>query len=118
MEKFSARIKCIVPNPDKGFDVTITVCNESEFDLLLDKTRDNTFIVKDKTYTFTINGNEMNHPGNCEINEIMNVYHKYEFSDNLNPTLRRMWKTGSLIDNIVYKLINTGILRKINENEI
>ncbi len=118
MEKYSAHINSIVQNSEQGYEIKITIYNEGEFELLFDKTRDKQFNLNAKTYILHINGNTMSFPSGDEINEIMDVYHEYEFSNNLNPTLRRQWKTGNLVDEIAYRLISSGILCKISEDDI
>ena len=118
MEKYSANIYSIVQNKEKGFDVTVTIYNENEFELLHDQNRDNPFDLNAKTYIININENELSFPGDSELHEAMEVAHEYEYSNNLNPKLRRLWKTASLIDEIAYRLINSGVLTKISEDEL
>lgn len=118
MENFEANIISIFPSPKSGFDVTIKVYNASEFDLILDETRDTPFVFKDETYIVNINGTIMHHLEWWRgVDEVMDVYYKYEFSNNLNPKLRRLWKTGKLIDNIVSKIIFSKILETFGEKK-
>ena len=35
------------------------------------------------------------------LQEAFDVYHRFEYDDDLNPTLRRQWKTAALADQIV-----------------
>ena len=118
MEKYSANIYSIIQNKEKGFDITVTIYNENEFELLYDQNRDNPFDLNAKTYIININENELSFPEDSEIHEAMEVVHEYEYSNNLNPKLRRLWKTASLIDEIAFRLINSGVLTKISEDEI
>jgi len=118
MEKYSANIYSIIQNKEKGFDVTVTIYNENEFELLHDQNRDNPFDLNAKTYIININENVLSFPEDSEIHEAMDVVHEYEYSNNLNPKLRRLWKTASLIDEIAYRLINSGVLTKISEDEL
>ena len=118
MEKYSANIYSIIQNKEKGFDITVTIYNENEFELLYDQNRDNPFDLNAKTYIININENELSFPGDSEIHEAMEVVHEYEYSNNLNPKLRRLWKTASLIDEIAFRLINSGVLSKISEDEL
>lgn len=46
-----------------------------------------------------------NDPGAC-----MDVIHAYEYDDNLNPTLRRMWKTACLADKLGGRLFSSELL--------
>ena len=118
MEKYSANIYSIIQNKEKGFDITVTIYNENEFELLYDQNRDNPFDLNAKTYIININENVLSFPEDSEIHEAMDVVHEYEYSNNLNPKLRRLWKTASLIDEIAYRLINSGVLTKISEDEL
>lgn len=118
MEKYSASINSIIQNKELGYDITLTIYNESEFELLHDKDRENRFNINAKTYTININENELSFPGGSEIHEAMEVLHEYEYPNNLNPKLRRLWKTASLIDEIAFRLINSGVLTKIPEDEL
>jgi hypothetical protein len=118
MEKFSAMINSIIQNPEEGFDVSVTIYNENEFELLHDVTRNEAFNLNAKTYAIHLNGNALSFPEGSEIHEVMEVFHAYEFSNNLNPKLRRQWKTGSLIDEIAYRIFSSGILDKICEDEV
>jgi hypothetical protein len=118
MEKFSAMINSILQNPGEGFDVSVTIYNESEFELFYDQTRDKPFNLNAKAYILHINENALAFPDGSELHEVMDVFHQYEYSNNLNPTLRRQWKTGLLIDELVYRLINSGILNKISEEDV
>ena len=118
MEKYSASINSIIQNKELGYDITLTIYNESEFELLHDKDRENRFDINAKTYTININENELSFPGGSEIHEAMEVLHEYEYPYNLNPKLRRLWKTASLIDEIAFRLINSGVLTKISEDEL
>lgn len=118
MEKYSANINSIIQNKKLGYDITLTIYNESEFELLHDKDRENRFDLNAKTYTININENELSFPEDSEIHEAMEVLHEYEYSNNLNSKLRRLWKTASLIDEIAYRLINSCVLTKISEDEL
>ena len=44
----------------------------------------------------------------CELQDYFAVYGKYEYSDNLNPTLRRQWKTANIIDNLTSYFFDQG----------
>lgn len=118
MEKFSVIINSLIQNPGEGFDVSVTIYNESEFELLYDQTRDEPFNLNAKTFILHINENTLSFPGGSELHDVMDVYHQYEYSNNLNATLRRQWKTGLLIDEVVFRLINSGILSKISEEDV
>lgn len=118
MEKYSANIYSIIQNKEKGFDITVTIYNENEFELLHDENRDNPFDLNAKTYIINIDENELSFPQGSEIHEAMEVLHEYEYSNNLNPKLRRLWKTAALIDEIAFRLINSGILTKISEDDL
>ena len=45
-----------------------------------------------------------------DLQECFDVHHKYEYSDGLNPRLRRQWKTASLMDGIVDLLFKSRLL--------
>lgn len=45
-----------------------------------------------------------------DLQECFDVHHKFEYSDGLNPRLRRQWKTASLIDGIVDLLFKSHLL--------
>lgn len=94
MEKYSANIFRIIQNKEKGFDVTVTIYNENEFELLHDQNRENPFDLNAKTYIININENELSFPVDSEIHEAMEIVHEYEYSNNLNPKLRRLWKNS------------------------
>jgi hypothetical protein len=36
-----------------------------------------------------------------DLQEVFDVYHRFEYDNNLNPTLRRQWRTAALADQIV-----------------
>jgi hypothetical protein len=38
------------------------------------------------------------------LQKAFDVHHQYEYSDDLNPTLRRQWRTACLADHIVNSL--------------
>lgn len=45
-----------------------------------------------------------------DLQKCFEVYHRFEFSDGLNPRLRRQWKTASLVDGIVDILFKSHLL--------
>jgi hypothetical protein len=45
------------------------------------------------------------------LQEAFDVYHQFEYDDNLNPTLRRQWKTASLADQMVGCLFESRAFR-------
>ncbi len=45
-----------------------------------------------------------------ELRECFDVYHRLEFSDGLNPRLRRQWETASWVDGIVDILFRSHLL--------
>jgi hypothetical protein len=118
MENFIGKVQSINPNFHKGFDVVIIIYNENQLDLILDINRDTPFTINEFEYKILIYNNEMSHPDCESLNEIMEVYHKYEYSDNLNATLRRQWKIAQLIDNIAYKIISFGILKNFSNKSL
>ena len=46
-----------------------------------------------------------------ELHDSFEVYGKHEYSDKLNPTLRRQWKTTNIIDNLTSFFLTTTILK-------
>ncbi|HWO42165.1 MAG TPA: hypothetical protein VNO43_10215 [Candidatus Eisenbacteria bacterium] len=44
------------------------------------------------------------------LQNAFDVYHRYEYDDNLNPALRRQWKTAFLADQIVSALFESSAL--------
>lgn len=118
METFTGYIKKIDINPNRGFDVTICIYNSEEINEVLNFENNSEFNLHSQEYIITITNNTMAPSKNNELEECMEVYHKYEYTDSLNPVLRRQWKTGLLIDNFAYKIITSGILNKMTSEEI
>ena len=54
-----------------------------------------------------------------DLQEAFDVHHRFEYDDNLNPTLRRQWRTASLADQIVSCLFESRALSawRIDEDE-
>ena len=52
-----------------------------------------------------------------ELQECFDVHHEFEYSDGLNPKLRRQWKTASLIDGIVDILFKSHLLQPMGIEE-
>lgn len=42
------------------------------------------------------------------LQEAFDVYHRFEYDNDLNPTLRRQWRTAALADQIVSCLFKSG----------
>jgi hypothetical protein len=47
------------------------------------------------------------------LQKAFDVHHQYEYSDDLNPTLRRQWRTACLADHIVNSLFQSAALRRL-----
>jgi hypothetical protein len=45
-----------------------------------------------------------------DLQDCFDVHHRFEYSDGLNPRLRRQWKTASLIDGIVDIIFKSRLL--------
>jgi hypothetical protein len=64
--------------------------------------------VYDMVVSVSTEGNSMT--PDDELEACMEVLHEYEYDDNLNPTLRRKWKTAYLADNITERIFSSGLL--------
>ena len=45
-----------------------------------------------------------------DLQEAFDVYHRFEYDNDLNPTLRRQWRTAALADQIVSCLLDSHAL--------
>jgi hypothetical protein len=45
-----------------------------------------------------------------DLQDCFDVHHRFEYSDGLNPRLRRQWKTASLVDGIVDIVFKSRLL--------
>ena len=45
-----------------------------------------------------------------DFEEGMEVLHAHEYRENLNPTLRRKWKTAYLADTVAARIFSSGLL--------
>lgn len=45
-----------------------------------------------------------------DLQDCFDVHHRFEYSDGLNPRLRRQWKTASLVDGVVDLLFSSRLL--------
>ncbi len=45
-----------------------------------------------------------------DLQDCFDVHHNFEYSDGLNPRLRRQWKTASLVDGIVDIVFKSRLL--------
>jgi hypothetical protein len=52
-----------------------------------------------------------------ELSECFDVFHEHEVCDDLNPTLRRLWKTARIADEIASRLLQSGALALVRTDE-
>lgn len=52
-----------------------------------------------------------------ELVECLDVYHEHETCEDLNPALRRLWKTARVADEIASRLLQSGALSLIRTDE-
>lgn len=90
--------------------ITLAVSPVNEVELYSD-TDDNKNNIHMRIYTMTISKDNEGYSmmPDDELEECMEILHEYEYSDNLNPTLRRKWKTATIADNIAYSLFTSNI---------
>lgn len=106
MEEFEFRITNIkIITPDE-IEISINVWDINEATTILENLTDENEskekIMRVEKYNFTICpiSYTMEPYEKCELEECFDIYSKYEYSDNLNPRLRRQWKTANIVDNL------------------
>ena len=111
MEDLTLKITNIkIISPDE-IEISINVWDENDITKILEnltaEIETPQKILRTNNYSFTINAlsNSMETFPESEIEKCFEVYHENEYSDNLNPELRRQWKTASLVDNLTNKLL-------------
>lgn len=96
------------------YSVRLVVNSKEEVDLLREAVEEGAerpvvhAYVYDMTVTVSEEGNSMA-PDN-DLAACMEVFHEHGYDDNLNPALRRKWKTAYLADAIAARLISSGLL--------
>ena len=119
MEELQFRITNIKIITEDEIEITINVWDKNEITTILENlsTEDETNekIMKVKSYSFTICPitYTMTHCEECELEECFGVYSKYEDSDNLNPRLRRQWKTANIVDNLTSLFFKRNYFKKL-----
>lgn len=120
MEQFKFKIVNIkIVAPDE-FDITINVWDKNEVTTVLENlSSESETELKEltyKQYTFTLDpiACTMSLFKDKDLEECFDTYNKYEFSTNLNPRLRRHWKTANIVDNLTdYFLKNNYFNNKL-----
>ena len=80
--------------------------NAEENNETLELINDYTFIINPRKYSMT--------PNTMELSKCFDVFHEHEYCNNLNPTLRRKWKTADIVDKLTsYFFENTYFKNKI-----
>jgi hypothetical protein len=93
MEQMEARVESIHRVASDRYIVTVSVSTGSppEESLWRDQ----------RLYRLEIDLEESTMTPKDDLQDYFDVYHRFEYSDGLNPRLRRQWKTASLVDGIV-----------------
>lgn len=106
MEEFEFRITNIkIITPDE-IEISINVWDKNQVTIILENLSDEKDskekIMRVDSYSFTICpiSYTMEPCKKCELEECFDIYHKYEYSDNLSPSLRRHWKVANIVDNL------------------
>ena len=114
MEQLEFKITNIKLISQDEIKISVSIWDRNEVNTILENVThvDNEMGKSLKTmhYDFTIypSTHRMTLCSECELQDYFEVYGKYEYSDNLNPTLRRQWKTANIIDNLTSYFFDQG----------
>lgn len=128
MEQLEFKITNIKLISQDEVSVSICIWDRNEVNTLLENVAhvDNEIRKSLNTmhYDFTISplSHRMTHREG-QLQDFFEVYNKYEYSDNLNPTLRRQWKTANIIDSLTAYLFdqdyfNSKIFQRLTIDDI
>ncbi len=114
MTELIGQIMNISCNKAGEYKVYFWICPKDELILLQEiyNGQRNSITIHENIYSMIIrrNAEEFDMEPDDRLGECMEVYHEFEYNDNLNPTHRRKWKTAYLADNITNCLIQRNIL--------
>ena len=115
MEEFEFRIVNIkVVNSDE-IEITINIWDKGEITIILENLTEEgeEKVIKSKNHTFTISpiSYTMQPCKESELEECFSIYHKMEYSDNLNPRLRRQWLTANIVDKLTALFFKEGYFK-------
>ncbi len=106
MEKLEFKITNIKVITEDEMEISINVWDKEEVTTILDNLSNENELgkksIKIANYSFTISPltYAMSHCKECELEECFSIYNQYEYFENLNPRLRRQWKTANIVDNL------------------
>ncbi|MFW5776601.1 MAG: hypothetical protein ACOCZB_04860 [Spirochaetota bacterium] len=112
---YIAHVAHVAETDEPGeYSVRFTVVSAHEIQAVQEATDKNKEppVVHAHTYDMVISlsGGDRSMMPDDDLEECMEVYHEHEHVENLNPSLRRMWKTAYIADNITATLFNSGVL--------
>ena len=106
MEELEFRITNIKIITEDEIEISINVWDKEEVTTILEnlsnenESSEKAMMVANYSFTICPLTYTMTHCKECELEECFSIYNKYEYSENLNPRLRRQWKTANIVDNL------------------
>lgn len=113
MEEYLAQLTSLTKPEPFLYRVEFMVCLATELEDVLKSQMGDVIqgVTHENFYSFTIRPTEDGFSVDPEdsLNDCFQVYHQYEYVDNLEPRLRRLWKSAYLTNQMVQTLVNAHV---------
>ncbi|MEI6596009.1 MAG: hypothetical protein WCO28_10640 [Bacteroidota bacterium] len=115
MEELRLKITNIkIKSPDE-IEISINVWDENDVTTILENLTDEIEtpqkFLRSNNYSFLISPLSYALEPLNELEECLDIYHENESFENLNPKLRRQWKTANLVDSLTHKLFKEAYFK-------